>query len=72
MSNKRLNFKVNKHFSISDLHIFMRNVCITCYSYFIATGNWKSAQVTRFEECYNSIQSEADQPSAMYRDSSEF
>lgn len=42
--------------------IFMRNVCITCYSYFMATGNWKSAKVTRFEECYNSIQSEADQP----------
>lgn len=69
MSNKRFNFKVNKHFSISDLHIFMRNDCITCYSYF--TGNWKSAKVSRFEECYNSIQIEADQPS-MYRDNSEF
>lgn len=40
----------------------MRNVCIACYSYFMATENLKSAKVTRFEEFYNSIQSEADQP----------
>lgn len=72
MSNKRFNFKVNKHFSIGDLYIFMRNVYIKYYSYFMATGNRKSAKVARFEECYNSIHSEADQPSAMYKDNSEF